>query len=202
MHLRLPRSPLVALLSLALSGCSSLTSPSTQGMSASQAQSFAQQLSTALSNGVSGAHPGTVPISLSQVSNRSAGISKSLVNVSVAQRTNCTAGGYINVTGGMTGSISDAGTGVLSMQITETINDWQCIGGFTVNGDPYITVTGTFPFLSGALSSAATLTLSGGFKWTGNGSGSCQMTLTTLIYANGTGHTSGVMCAQQVDVTF
>jgi hypothetical protein len=202
MRLRLLRSPCVALLSLALSSCSSLTSPSTQGMSASQAQSFAQQLSTALSNGVSGAHPGAGPMSLSLVSSRSTGISKSLVNVSVAQRTNCTAGGYINVTGGMTGSISDTGTGVLLMQITETINDWQCIGGFTVNGDPYLTATGTFSFLSGALSSAATMSLSGGFKWTGNGSGSCQIALTTLINNNGTGHTSGQVCGQQVDVTF
>ncbi|HEU4990771.1 MAG TPA: hypothetical protein VFT41_13380 [Gemmatimonadaceae bacterium] len=160
---------------------------------------LAQQFGKAFSNGVSNTHPLRAPADLGMSARDYAA---TLVNVSVQQRTNCTSGGYINVLGSMTGSIDQNGSGVLSLQVTESINGWKCDGGWTIDGDPYLSAAGTFPFLNGALSSAASISFGGGFRYTGPVSGSCSEQMTLLLYQNGSGHLSGTMCGRQVDVTF
>ena len=176
---------------------------SSGGISSADAAIIAMQFSKALSSGALAAHPSLAPASQGSgtVASQSSMSAMPAVNVQVSQRTNCAAGGYINVIGSMTGSISDTGTGALLFGVTETIHDWQCYGGFVFNGDPYLSAAGTFSFLSGVLSSPASISMGGGFKWTGNGGGSCTLQLTTLVYANGNGHTSGQVCGRQVDVS-
>ena len=174
------------------------------GISSSDAAVIATQFSKAMGNGALAAHTALAPAGLGArgASSLSAANAMPLVNVQISQRTNCAAGGYINVSGSLTGSISNNGTGALSFGVTETINDWQCFGAFIFNGDPYLSAAGTFSFLSGVLSSPASISMGGGFKWTGNGGGSCTLQLTALVYSNGTGHTSGQVCGQQVDVRY
>jgi len=209
------------LLILAVAGCgaSDLTGSSTpKGLSQSQANSFATQIMTGFSNGMNQAHPqrapvGTlvpVPMAVDGITmgprpfadGLPPGISATLVNVSVVQRTNCTAGGYFNVTGSMTGSLDDHGTGVLSLQVTETVNSWQCIGGYIMDGDPYVSAAGTFSFLNGQQSSAASISFGGGVRWAGNGSGSCSVQMTALFNPDQSGHMSGQLCGQQVNITY
>ncbi len=193
----------------AAAGCnaSKLTGTSS-GMSQSAVNSFMQQVATAYSNGMQNAHPQLAPAAILRPAGNSfptgtpPRILAQLVNVSVQQRTNCQTGGYINVTGSMTGSIDNNGTGVLQTQITETINSWSCIGGFTINGDPYLSASGTFSFLNGQLGTAASIMFSGGFAWSGNGSGNCQVAMTMLFNQNGSGHLSGTACGQGVNETF
>lgn len=209
------------LLLLAVAGCgaSDLTGGSTpKGLSQSQVNSFASQIMAGFSNGMNQAHPQRgpagalvpVPMAVDGITmgprpfadGLPPGLSATLVNVSVAQRTNCTAGGYINVTGSMTGSINDTGTGLLSLQVTETLNSWQCIGGFTMDGDPYVSAAGTFSFINGQQATAASISFGGGFRWTGNGSGSCTIQMTALFNPDHSGHMTGQMCGQQVNITY
>ena len=202
---RHPRSRSLLLLpfvAAAAAGCSSLTASTDSGFSAEASNAIASQVSKAFGNSMQTAH-------FSVAASRGMGgpfydptMASTLVNVSVTGRTTCTAGGTINVTGSMTGSISDQGSGALFLQVTETITDWQCVGGFVVNGDPYMSAAGTFTFFSGVLNSPATVSIGGGFRWGSTAAQSCQMQLTVLAYANGTGHTSGTVCGHQVDQTY
>jgi len=187
---------------LAFAACSipGLTDLTTAKISSAEAKTIAMQLSKGLSNGVSTAHPLLAAAALR--AGDPGQPATTLINVPISQRTTCTAGGNINVTGSMTGSISDNGTGALLLGLTETITDWACTGGFVLNGDPYLSAAGTFSFLSGVLSSPASIRMGGSFRWTGNGSGSCAIQLTTLVYANGSGHTSGQVCGEGVDVSY
>ena len=187
----------------AAAGCSapSLTGSSNKGPSQSAVNAFVLQLAHAFGNGMQSAHllapaPSRGPLGGGPAA------SATLVNVSVSQRTNCTSGGYINVTGSMTGSLDNNGTGVLSLQVTETINGWQCIGGYTVDGAPYLSAAGTFSFLNGQQATAASISFGGGFQWTGNGSGTCNVQMTMLFNPDGTGHLSGTACNYPVNESF
>ncbi|MDA1081638.1 MAG: hypothetical protein O2973_08155 [Gemmatimonadetes bacterium] len=199
------RSRLSALVSLGIvfgfAACdvAGLTDGDSGGISSADAAVIAKQFAEGMSNGVSNLQPGLAASALRE--NGPGRVSNLLVNVPISQRTNCTAGGNINVSGSMTGSISDEGTGALLLGMTETITDWACVGGYVFNGDPYLSAAGTFSFLSGVLSSPASISMGGAIKWTGNGGGSCTMQLTTLVYSNGTGRTSGHVCGQSVDVS-
>ena len=172
-------------------GCSDLTEP--DGLSDAQANAFSEQVSRAMNNamnstGYASADAGGVALPF-------------VVNVQVDHTTNCTAGGNIHVTGSLTGNISDQGTGTLLLGLTETISDWKCIGDYVFNGDPYISATGTFPFINGAQSSAATVTIGGGFKWGTASAQSCAMQLSVVLQPNGTGTISGYVCNRQISGT-
>ena len=187
--------PLPVLL-LALAACSSSTDVGDDGFSQGEAEAFAEQVGTAFANGMAGAAPvAAFPAS-------PAGLSPAAVpvNVQLRQRTNCTAGGHIEVSGNMTGSIDQNGSGALFLQVLETITDWRCVGGRVINGDPYLSAAGTFTFLNGAQSGTASLSFGGAFKWTGAGAGSCSLTLTALFHPDHTGRLSGVVCGRSVNV--
>lgn len=214
MHRARIRRTLIGMLMLAggaaATGCSaaSLTGTSTpQGLSQSQVNAFMGQVANAFSNGMAGANAQRTPASVVRdVNYRSATGFPSplatLVNVSVSQRTNCTAGGYINVTGSLTGSIDTTGTGVLQTQVDETINSWQCIGAYVINGDPYLSAAGTFSFLNGQQATAASISFGGGFQWSGASSGSCSIQMTMLFEPDGSGTLSGTACGYNVLITF
>lgn len=199
------RNALVVSLAALVAACGSIgdaISPASSGMSQSQADAFAGQVARALGNGLQNS-------SFSVASERriftpppSVPLAPTLVNVSVEQRTNCTAGGSIHVLGNMSGNISDQGSGALLLQVTETITDWRCVGNLVINGDPYVSAAGTFTFLNGVLNSPASISIGGGFRWgTGSAQG-CQLQLTMLAYANGTGRVSGQVCSRSVNQSF
>lgn len=200
------RKTFVMSLAAILAACSSTgdsTSPNAStGLSQSQAEAFAGQVARALGNGLDNASFNVASGQRIFAPPAASPIARTLVNVSVEQRTNCTAGGYIHVLGNMTGNISDQGSGALLLQVTETISDWRCIGNLVINGDPYVSAAGTFTFLNGNLNSPASISIGGGFKWgTGSAQG-CQMQLTMLAYADGTGRVSGQVCGRSVNETY
>ena len=188
------RSALV--LVLLLSGCSVLD-PTSDGMSAHAANAFAKQVSEAFANSMNGVAPAPPPSTEAM-----GGPSPVAINIQVTHRTNCTAGGNIQVLGNLTGNISDTGSGLLLLQVTETISDWQCIGDLVINGDPYVSVAGHMSFLNGQLSSPTIFTASGGFKWGTGSKQSCQMSLNILIRADGTGSVTGTVCDEVVNQQF
>ncbi len=123
------------------------------------------------------------------------------VNISASYRVNCTAGGSIIVTGHLTGSINDQGTGLLTIGETETVTAWQCDPPGVWDGDPYVTLTGTIPMQSGNLSPlGAQFSIAGTLRWSGSGSGHCSIYLSIIIQANGSGHTTGTICGHQLDM--
>lgn len=126
-----------------------------------------------------------------------------LVNYSFSGRTNCTAGGYIEISGRLSGSISDQGSGMLQISATETITDWRCIGGNVINGDPYISLAGTFSFLNWAPATTQTISIGGGFKWGTSAAESCQIRLTINFPTAGSGSTSvsGTICGRNVNIS-
>ncbi|HKJ01329.1 MAG TPA: hypothetical protein VJ997_02710 [Longimicrobiales bacterium] len=163
-------------------------------MSSEAANAIAKQIGNAFANSMAGVTP--APPAPTEAL---AGPSAVAVNVQVTHRTNCTAGGHIEVLGNMTGNISDTGSGVLLLQVTETISDWRCVGDYVVNGDPYVSVAGSMSFLNGQPSSTTSFSFGGGFKWGTASEDSCQMSLTLLLRTDGTGHLSGTVCGEGIN---
>ena len=66
-----------------------------------------------------------------------------LVNQPFSQRTNCETGGYHEIVGRISGTVTDTGISRLQMNATQSINNYACLGGgWIINGDPYISNTG------------------------------------------------------------
>jgi len=207
------RNLLLGLTVIGLAGCSAggpsgPTSGGDNRPSANQTNAFAEQFARAFSNGVSAAAsaavapaPGSGEASLSGVP-ISCNQSGCLVNEQVTARTNCTSGGRIEVNGSLTGSISQTGSGVLSLSSTETITDWRCIPPFVINGDPFLSAAGTMPFLNGQLSSAATFDFGGGFKWGRGANETFQINMSVIINPNGSGTVSGVAGPYSINASF
>lgn len=201
------RIALLAPALLAFGACSVLEPEDT--FNEGEAEAFTEQLGTAFANGMESSGqmaaaigeeaPGTDVVWPWSSLDGPAAVQ---VNVSVQQRTSCTAGGYIEVHGDMTGNIDNSGSGVLFLQVLETISDWECVGDRVINGDPYISASGHFNFLNGAMSSTATISFGGGFKWGTGSKQGCNLTLTMLMHTDYTGSLSGVVCEHPVYVTF
>lgn len=124
---------------------------------------------------------------------------RAAINQQIAYTLNCSSGGYMKASGNISGSISDQGTGMILMDIPITISNWQCLPPSVINGDPYISITGTFSFLNGYPSTQQHIQISGGFK---SSDWACQINLGTNFNPSGGGHTSGTVCGYSVDFTF
>lgn len=127
-----------------------------------------------------------------------------MVNIPISHRTICTAGGKMEVTGRIHGSIGNTGTGMIQFHLIQTISDWRCVSDYVINGDPYISVVGLFTFISGAPATQQSISINGGYKWGTTAAESCQIHLTTnfpTIFSGET-TTSGTVCGRQVYVTF
>ncbi len=189
-----------------LAGCGMPGTDGGSGMSQAEAQAFAGQLSQASAGGALSAHllqgSGTSALTASNnvVSCTQSG--SCTINESISYGVNCTSGGRIGLTGSLTGSMNSSGTGMLQLQITETITDWKCISNYVVNGDPYLSLVGQFSYVNGSPGTAQSLTLTGGFKWGSSSSESCQIYLTTNFGSSGHGTTSGTVCGYSVSASF
>ena len=179
---------------------------STSGMSENEAIALSQQISGVAINGMNSVNPAA-----SENSELKANVAKTVqcsqdgstctYNIPISFGQNCTAGGRIAVTGSITGSTSN-GSGLLQIGATETITDWQCITGYIINGDPYITLAGTFSFLNGAPSTQQSMDINGGFKWGTTAAESCQIDLSINFNSNGSGSISGSVCGYTANASF
>ncbi len=207
--------PVLAATVVLFSACGSSTdgAASTTGMSASQAEAVARSRSLAATSSMTAfAPPAAAEAGLAERQVGSAGIvdgagvsctpTSCVINQAISASRTCTAGGAIRVTGNINGTINSTGTGLIQISATETITDWACLPPLLVNGDPYISLVGTFSFVNGAPGTQQHVGISGGVKWTGDGAGSCQIQLSTDFARNGTGHTTGTVCGHAIDVTF
>ena len=198
----------VAAIAIAASGASCGSSSSSGGngsdMSESQAIAFSEQLSGVATNAMNN-------ISAQVIKGLEADAFKSVqcspdgstctYNIDFSYGQNCTAGGRIAVTGNLSGTTSN-GSGFLQISAQETITDWQCITGYIINGDPYISLTGTFTFLNGAPSTQQSMSISGGFKWGTSAEESCQIQLSINFNANGGGTITGSVCGYTVNASY
>jgi hypothetical protein len=105
----------------------------------------------------------------------------------------CQSGGTMNITGDMNGT-GTPNMAYLSIQVTETINNWTCDGP-TINGDPYVSLTGTYTYPADSLE----MTLSGGFIAGGQ---SCQLNVSINAGSDGHGDISGVACGYTINSSF
>ena len=105
----------------------------------------------------------------------------------------CQSGGTMGISGDMSGTGTQT-MAYLSIQVTETINNWTCDGP-TINGDPYVSLTGTYTYPADSL----TMTLSGGFTAGGQ---SCQLNVGVNAGSDGHGDISGVACGYSIYSTF
>jgi hypothetical protein len=192
---------------LAFSGCSSLTDEGStqQGLSADQADWIAGLVADVGTHGLNAGATSAPPVTPT-----ADGPQPVLLNQSVNYRYQCSVSGAINVLGNLSGSINDdTGSGVLLIGVTETLTNCRHSttsgGWFEVNGDPYLSLAGTFSFLNWAPATQQTITIGGAIRWafdTGQ-SGSCQVQLTILMNsAAGTGTISGTVCGYGISRSF
>jgi hypothetical protein len=124
------------------------------------------------------------------------------------------AGGTIHVVGDITGNMNfndnsgDFLGGLIALNMTETINDYAfAYDGetYTMNGAPYISMTGTFTLVPGMLfGTASSIQFGGGVRTTGPGyDHTSNIQITIIINSNGSGGTvSGTIDGQAVNYTF
>jgi hypothetical protein len=192
----------LAVVAVATGGCSSTTSQGpTNVLTSAQANWVAGVVAAAAANGANSSSASAVPPMAS-------GPQRVAVNVSVDYTHTCNVAGNIHILGTLSGSISDSGTGVLLLGMTETLSGCRTQttsgGWFEMNGDPYLSATGTFSFVNGTPGTQQSMSIGGGFKWafdTGQ-SNSCSMMLSVLFNTvGGGGSVSGTVCGVSVNQT-
>ncbi len=137
------------------------------------------------------------------------------INISVDNTVKGPEGGNINVLGSVTGSMNiDDKTGAIIngtmlLGLTETINAYAFKSNgqtYTMNGAPYISLSGTFTLLSGGTTfgTASGMQIGGGVRVTGPGyDQTVNINLTININSNGTGgDVSGTIGGVSVNYKF
>lgn len=213
---------LVLIFSLAIfSGCggSSVGSGSSAGsnsMTSDQAQSFATSVSRTATSSMQDTafkEPSYSASLFPAEQQTEDGLSKSLyaitctqtsclINQAISATRNCTSGGSMRVSGNLSGTISSSGSGTILIDAIETITDWSCLPPLVINGDPYISLAGTFSFLNGVPATQQHVSINGGIKWGSSSLQTCQVHLSTDFNRNGTGRTTGTVCGININVSF
>ncbi len=137
------------------------------------------------------------------------------VNYSVDERIESSNGGDIHVFGTITGNITfddqtnETTGGLLLIGLTETINDFQYESEgetYTMTGDPYVSLAGTFSLLPGGSSfgTASSMQIGGGVHISGpRCDETINMRITIIVNASGTGGTvSGTINDESIYFTF
>jgi hypothetical protein len=96
-------------------GCSALD-PLGGGLTEQGAHTLAKQIGGAFGNGVASSNRAAMVPS-------PGGPASVPINIQLSQRTNCTAGGNMQVSGSMTGNISNNGSGIILLQVLQTVTD-------------------------------------------------------------------------------
>lgn len=124
------------------------------------------------------------------------------INAQFSRTQACPTGGQIGVSGNLTGAFdSDTGSGSAWLQVMGTYTDCglEANGvGYVVNGNPYLTITGSFTWLGGAPATQQTVRIGGALDINGR---FCAINL-TILYAMGgqsTTSVSGTVCGVSVN---
>ena len=187
-----------------LAGCGSSSSSGGSdgdGLSENQAIALSEQISGVAMNAMNNMDPNASVNQAAKTVQCNPDTGTCTYNIPLSYSQNCTAGGRIGITGSITGTTSD-GSGFLQISAQETITDWQCITGYIVNGDPYISLSGTFSFLGGAPATQQSMTITGGFKWGTTAAESCQISLSINFGSGGGGSITGSVCGYTVNTSF
>ncbi len=124
------------------------------------------------------------------------------VNFQYSSTHSCPVGGRAGANGSVTGSIdNDTGDGALWLQIIFTYTDCTFSVGtrnLTINGNPSLTLTGTFTFLGGQPATQQTLSLSGALSTSIISFCAISLTMNVATAGNGTTTVSGTVCGRQV----
>jgi len=136
------------------------------------------------------------------------------INIEVDNTVAGPIGGTIHVLGSVTGTMNyddESGvvqSGTLLLGLTETINDYafKCNDQtFTMNGAPYLSLTGTFTLgYGGSFGTASSMQFGGGVRVTGPGyDQTINIQITIILNSGGTGgHVSGTVGGEALDYTF
>lgn len=102
----------------------------------------------------------------------------------VGYRINCPLGGRVEVTGNISRNLDLGLSGTVQVDLRQTYTDcaYSPAAGqtVTVNGDPYLTLSGTLSYLNGAPATQQRLRWDGAVRWTiqpGGGGGRCDANL-------------------------
>lgn len=136
------------------------------------------------------------------------------INYQVDYTMNSTLGGNIHVLGSITGSMNyndetyQFTGGSMNLGFTETASDFVFTSeglNYTMNGAPYVTLTGLFTYLPDmTFGTASSLHYAGGVRVTGdNYDETINFDVNIIINSNGTGGTvSGYIGGEQINYTF
>ncbi len=193
---------------LALAGaaaCNSGTSSSPSadvGFTRAQANQFASQLAQAMDAALQHTQIDLAPANRTTLQ-PNGGISRVSINQPITSLAECVTGGSIAVSGSMAGDIAEAtGDGMLDVHIVETISDWTCVPGYTIDGNPNLTATGAMAFSGFQPSSPTWFDITGSITWGSAPARACDLRLTVLVPLDGAGHVQGVVCGQPVDANY
>lgn len=120
-----------------------------------------------------------------------------LINIPLSAWSGCEEGGHIEVSGNVSGSLDDRGSGALLIDARGTVTDCR-VGGVVFNGDPYVSFSGTFSFLNAMPSTQQYIRIGGGIK------PGCSYNNATinLSLETGGGTLSGTICGSNVYYSF
>ncbi|MCH7717414.1 MAG: hypothetical protein IH876_14880 [Gemmatimonadetes bacterium] len=131
------------------------------------------------------------------------GLASVPINFQYSSTHSCPVGGRAGANGSLTGSIDNqTGDGVLWLQIVFTYTDCAFSVGtrsVTINGNPSLTLNGTFTFLGGQPATQQTLSLSGALSTSVIPFCAISLTFTVVTAGNGTSTVSGTVCGRQVN---
>ena len=110
----------------------------------------------------------------------------------------CQFGGTVGFAGDVNGTLNSSGTGDVQFQVDETFTNCSPASGYTVNGAPEATISGTFTFNNGTISFPLQILEGGAVTINGN---MCGISLTTLAQSDGSSTTTGTLCGQAVNIS-
>jgi hypothetical protein len=186
-------------------GCSDSSGPG-DALTDSEASQISAQISNvtiaALNSQTTSASPMSAPSLASSFESANA-LASIPINFQYSSTHSCPVGGRAGANGSLTGSIDNTtGDGVLWLQIVFTYTDCAFSVGtrdVTVNGNPSLTLTGTFSFLGGQPATQQTLRLSGALSTSVIGFCAISLTMNVATAGNGTTTVSGTVCGRSVN---
>ncbi|NIR46069.1 MAG: hypothetical protein GWN99_16705 [Gemmatimonadetes bacterium] len=122
------------------------------------------------------------------------------INVQYSHRHFCPAAGHVDVSGSLTGSFdSETGSGSAWLQVLATLTDCTFeVNGIAsvLNGDPYLSTTGSFTWLNGAPATQQSIDIGGALDRDGQ---FCAINLSVIYSIDGTTTYSGTVCGYSIN---
>lgn len=197
---------LLAFASLATTGCKSATdSGSNNKLTAAQATWVAEEVASIAVNGLNAGAASGAPL-------KASGPERIPVNIQLDFTHNCKVSGYAHLLGDVTGNMDEHGTGVLLIGATVSFvacREQTSSGGWIeLDGDPDISMAGTFSFINAAPATQQSFSIGGAVRWTwsNGGSNTCPVDISVLFNPTSQGTMpvtiSGTACNYSVNATW